>query len=296
MKKFIKIILIVLLLLNIAQLPVWALDHPIVTKVDARLTAAPTKTAAREDAKLTTVKTRADAMIAQRLTSLQNLLTRVNNDTRLTSDEKTNLTNDINTTISNLQALKTKIDADTDLTTAIADTKSIVTDYRIYLIYEPKTRLLLTVDNLTLVNQNLTSLSTSLGNLLNNLKSQGQDVSTAQTALDDMNAKIADATTQLTNAKSLLDSITVSQAGQQPFVTVKQDLAQVRQDYAAIRSDLAAIKNALKTTIKTAHASGTPIPHPTCILRPACLFAKFPCKIAEPSGGWCPSTSPTPTP
>src|SRR5690348_1055831 len=78
---------------------------------------------------LSRIQARANQMIQVRLTSLQNLLTRVQNDTRLSADEKTSFANDINTAISGLTALKVKIDADSDGPTALADTKSIVTSY-----------------------------------------------------------------------------------------------------------------------------------------------------------------------
>lgn len=300
MKKFIKIILIVLLLLSIVQLPVWAVEHPVATKIAEHLTLAPSKAAANTDAKLTNIQTRADQMISIRLSSLQKLLTRVSGDKKLSSDDKTNLTNDINTTITNLQTLKSKIDTDTDVTTAITDTKSIVTEFRIYLIYEPKMRLMVTIDNQTTLNQNLSTLSGQIRTLLTTMSGQGKDVTAAQKALDDMNTKIAEVTTKLTNASSLLKSITTSQTGQQQFVTVRQDLAQVRQDFAAIRSDIATIRGAIHQDITSSKLSGTPVAHPSCAFRPACLSAKFPCKIAEPSDGWCPIITPvittTPTP
>lgn len=249
--KYIKIAIIVLLFLNLTQVPVWALTTPRVTAIQERLTLAPTKFAQREDTRLTAIKTSADKMIDQRVATLQTLLTHVTQDSKLPSDDVTAFTTDINTTISSLQTLKTKIDADTDVTTALADRKSIVTSYRIYLIFEPKLRLLIAVDNLQAVNQKLATLSGSLTTLITNLKSEGKDVTTMQTALTDINIKLADATTKLANAKSALLAITTSQAGQQPFVAVKQDLATVRQDYAAIRADFAKIRaglGALKPT------------------------------------------------
>lgn len=250
--KYVKIALFVILLLNVTQLPAWALT----TTLQARLTTAPTRVAAKEDARLTNVKARADKMIGTRIADLQTLLSHVTTDSKLPANDASAFANDINTTISSLQALKAKIDADTDYTTALADTKTIVTSYRIYLIYEPKLRLMIAVDNLTSLNQKLASLSGNLAMLINNLKSQGRDVTTAQNALSDLNAKLTDANNKLSDANIMLKNITISQAGQQPFVTVKQDLAAVRQDYAAIRHDLAQIRSSLKVNPSLT-------PHPT---------------------------------
>lgn len=245
--KYIKIAVIILLLLNIASLvPVQALTYPRITKVEERLTVAPTKVAAREDTRLTTIKTTSDKMITDRIATLQQLLTHVTNDAHLSTADVTSFTNDINTNINSLQALKTKIDADTDVTTAQADRKSIVTSYRIYMIFDPKLRLMIAVDNLTATNQKLASLSANLTTLINNLQSQGKNVTALQTTLADMNAKLSDANTQLTNANTALKAITISQAGTQPFTTVKQNLANVRADYVAIRQDLTKIRSGVK--------------------------------------------------
>lgn len=250
--KYLKIALFIILLLNITQIPVWA----VTSTLPARLTTAPTRIAAREDTRLTNIKARADKMIDTRIADLQKLLSHVTSDSKLPASDQSAFTSDINTTISNLQALKTKIDADTDLTTAITDTKSIVTSYRIYLIYEPKLRLMIAVDNLTTLNQKLASLSGNLTTLISNLKSQGKDVTSAQNALTDLNTKLTDANNKLSDANIMLKNITISQAGQQPFVTIKQDLAAVRQDYAAIRHDLAQIRTSLKVNPSLT-------PHPT---------------------------------
>lgn len=258
--KYLKITLFVILLLNVTQLPVWALTT-------TRLTTAPTQIAARQDARLTTLKAKADKMIDERIAALQKLLTHVTTDSKLPASDVSAFTSDINTTISSLQTLKAKIDADTDYTTALADTKSIVTNYRIYLIYEPKLRLMIAVDNLTTLNQKLASLSGNLTTLISTMKSEGKDVTTAQNALTDLNAKLTDANTKLADANTLLKNITTSQAGQQPFVTIKQDLAAVRQDYAAIRHDLAQIRASLKVnpslTPRPTEKEGSSSAHPT---------------------------------
>src|SRR5579872_2436785 len=210
-----------------------ALNGNFVDRMANRASAA----AVRQDDALSRIIARGDTMIQARLTTLSNLLTRIQNDTRLSTDEKSSFTADVNTTTTNLQALKTKLDADTDATTALADAKSIVTSYRIYLIFEPKERLLIIDDNLSTASTTLSGLITQIQNLLNTLKSEGKDTTVAQNALNDASTQVSNINTILTTDKTLLTNVTIGTSNPQSiFVQVRQDFATVRADVARIRS------------------------------------------------------------
>ena len=220
-----------------------ALNSGLIDKMQDRAS----NSAARQENELTRIRTRADAMIQARLTSLQNLLTRVQNDKRLTDAEKSSFASDINTTISSLTALKTKIDADTDPTTALADTKSIVTSYRIYMIFEPKLRLTVIIDNIQTTVSNITTLTGKIQTLLDTLKSQGKDVTAAQNALNDANSQLNTINGILTTDKTLITNVQVGTSDPQSiFVQVRKDLATVRSDLAKVRADFASIRSTLQ--------------------------------------------------
>src|SRR5260221_5555613 len=74
-----------------------------------------TSTGANTTERITSLKTKADALITDRVTHLNTLLTRINAMAKLSATDKTSFTTEINTDISGLNALKIKIDADTDL-------------------------------------------------------------------------------------------------------------------------------------------------------------------------------------
>lgn len=199
--------------------------------------------AARQSGELSRIQSRADAMITNRITDLNKLLSRTQNDPRLATDEKTTLTNSITTTITNLQNLKAKIDADTDVTTAKTDAQSIVTSYRIYMVFEPQTRLLIIIDNLQTASTNVSNLVTKVQNLLNTLKGEGKDTTGAQTALTDIATQLTTITTLLTTDKSLLTGVNATSSNPQSVLTqVRKDLATVRSDFAKIRSDFASMR------------------------------------------------------
>ena len=135
------------------------------------------RSAARQSTELQNVITRANSLIASRLSSLNSLMTRVQGDTRLSSDEKSSLTSEIQTDITGLTALQTKIDADTDVTTARSDTKTIITNYYIYAVFMPKMRLLITLNNLQTTTAYIQALETQLQSLVTTLQSQGKNIS-----------------------------------------------------------------------------------------------------------------------
>lgn len=213
--------------------------------------------AEKQTNELANLKARGDKMIADRLASLQKLLTRVQNDKRLTDSDKTSFTTDINTTIASLNTLKAKIDADTDAATTRADVRSIVTNYRIYEIYEPKLILLIVINNLLTADTNLTTLNQKVRILLTQLNILDPN---AKAALDDMSKQLTTINTLLTTDRSLLLNVTISTTDPKSiFTQVRKDLATVRADFAKIRADVAQVRNILDVNLK----KGTVTVHPT---------------------------------
>lgn len=257
-KRSLLLILSLLLLLGglafVLPAPSSAVQSP-TERVELRAS----KAAERQTDELSNIKARADKMIADRIVSLQKLTTRIQNDKRLTDSDKTSLTNDVNATIANLNTLKSKIDADTDVTTARADTKSIVTSYRIYVIYEPKVRLLITINNLQTTSTNMTTLAGKIQTLINDLKGQGKDVTSLQTSLDDMNTQLTTINNLLATDKTLVSNVNASTSNPQSvFTQVRKDLATVRADFAKVRHDIASMRDTLKIVIPKGTATIKP--------------------------------------
>lgn len=262
-------ILAVVVALSVPTVPANAINTNTLGKQEIRMEQKASASSQIQQNELTRIKERADQMIQVRLTSLQNLLTRISSDKRLSDTEKSSLTTDINTTISNLQALKTKIDADTDVTTARSDAKSIVTSYHVYATYEPKERLTVIIDNLQTSATSVGSVLTRLSTFIDTLKSQGKDTTSLTTLLKDMNTKLSDITAKLSADSTLLAGVSVTNANYQAtFVQVRQSLATVRTDYAGILSDfhqfqsqVKALKVAVTPTPTAAPASATSSAH-----------------------------------
>ncbi len=208
--------------------------------------------AANQSLRLSKIKEMADKLIANRIIELNRLLNRISNDKRLTDEKKTSLSSEIQADINGLTALKAKIDADTDIDTAKIDAKQIITSYYIYRIFVPKTRLLITISNMQTLSVNIGQLTPEIQNLINTLKSQGKNVLSLQSLLDDINAQLQIINTTLSSDKSKVEAVSISaQDYQSIFVQVRQDLASIRADFAKIRKDIGQMRVHFNADIKS---------------------------------------------
>ncbi|MGE5042361.1 MAG: hypothetical protein ACM3IJ_05680 [Candidatus Levyibacteriota bacterium] len=198
------------------------------------------------------LRNRADTEIQRRLTALNELLTRVNNLKHVSATNKTTYTTAIQTEVTNLTALKTKIDADTDAATLKTDVKSIVDSYRIFALFMPQIRLLSASDSITDITDNLTALTGKLQTRITTAQSAGQNVASLQTLLTDMQTKIADAKTQATTIATDVAPLTPAgypgnkttlEAARKTLQSAFQDLKTAGQDAKQIITALVAMKD-----------------------------------------------------
>lgn len=191
------------------------------------------------------LKARADREIARRVENLNGLIGRINSTKKLTLDEKTTLAAQVQSEITDLTALKTKIDADTDAAAIKTDVKSVVASYRIYALFLPKIQLLAAADRLAGTADRISSVSAQLQQRVTDLQKIGVDTTALQASLSDMQSKVADAKTQSQNAIALVlplvpagypanksviqNARTLLQKGQQDLVAAVKDAKSVLQ-------------------------------------------------------------------
>jgi predicted nucleic acid-binding Zn-ribbon protein len=145
---------------------------------------------------------RADNEITRRVTSLTELITRINELKKLSATEKTTLTTGIQAEITSLNTLKTKIDQDTDLATLKTDVKSVVEDYRVYALYIPQIRIISAADSSLTASENLTILATKFNSLIISSGATGATLTSLQNYLSDMKTKISAANTSALAAQN----------------------------------------------------------------------------------------------
>ena len=166
------------------------------------------KSAQVKETVATNLKERALKEIDRRLSTLNDLLARLNNAKKLSSTNKATLTTLIQQNISNLSSLKSTISTITDPTQLKTEVQSIVKDYRIYALIVPQVQLIIATDNVISATDKLTTVATTLGQRINEQKAQGKDVTELETALVTMQSKTLSAKAQAQRAQELVMSLT----------------------------------------------------------------------------------------
>lgn len=238
MKKIKLITSLSALLIVLAPAGTFALD---VTPAAQDSSAA---TTAANQTKLNDLKTRGSAEITRRLATLDKMSAVINGSSKLSSADKTSLISQVNSEISGLTALKTKLNADTDLTTALADVQSIYSEYRVYALLVPKIYLLNTSDNELTNDDKLTTLAGKLQTRITAAQTAGKDVTSLQSSLSDMNAKIS-------AAQGLANAVNSKVEPLQPsdYNTDKTILSGQRDQLQTAHQDNVAAYNDAKTIV-----------------------------------------------
>ncbi len=201
------------------------------------------------------LKTKANAEITRRLTTLNNLLTRIQASTRLSVVDKTTLTTEIQSEITNMTDLKTKIDGDSDIATLRTDVKAIVNDYHVYAFVMPQVGLMIAADSISMIADRMAAISIKLGQAL-----AGYPDPKAQAALTDLNTQISDARALVLGVQTTVLPLTPAgnQASNRAALQASRaKLNNARDDLKKGRVDIETILKALKTTPASSSATGS---------------------------------------
>jgi predicted secreted protein len=213
------------------------------------------KAQANAAARLAKIIATSDTAISARITDLNKLNSRIQALKNVSSTEKTSISNEVQTNISGLTSLKAKIDADTDVTTAQTDSKSIYGSFRIYALVIPQGYIAASADRVDTIVDMMTAISAKLQARITADQTAGKNVTALQASLTDLNAKIADAKTQASTAQSGIASLTPDQgnktqldaniaalkASRANIKTATHDLTAARQDAKSIIQGLKAL-------------------------------------------------------
>jgi hypothetical protein len=194
---------------------------------------------------LANLQTRGTAEITRRLTALSSAQVAVTATTKLSVEDKAALTAQITAETASLTALKTKLAADTDLTTARTDVQSIVSDYRVYALMLPKARLAAALDHVMALESALQKLHDKL------LTPVGAEDANPAAGVSADRAKLDEMAAQLAAAHAATDGLEAKLLALQPtdYNADHTVLTQYRQSLTAARSDLAAARNDAKAII-----------------------------------------------
>ena len=221
----------------------------------ATSTVTPRPGISRAGSTLDGLKQACETAIDRRLTSLGDLQGKVSGSTYLPAGGRATLLGEIRAEHDGLAALRIKIAADTDRPTLVVDCKSIVGQYRVYLLMIPKAHLMIASDAAAVIGQKLTDVATKLQTDIDRAKSAGKDTADAQQDLNNLKAAISAGTGASAPVDGILNftlplSPSEYAADQQNVKTAKTDMATAHTDFVQAGKDakqVVADLKALKT-------------------------------------------------
>lgn len=209
---------------------------------------ASTSTTTSSGATLSAVKARAAAAISARQSALNAGISAVNANKWLTSMDKATILGTFNADLSGLTALGPKIQADTTVTPARADYRTIFTSYRVFALALPQARLAAASDDITTgVLTRLNDANTRLKNLLAGPDS-AKNTPQVQAAMADLAAQIQAVTAATSGFSSGVLALTPAQydANHAILAGPRSTLLTARADIAKARGDIKTVVQAIK--------------------------------------------------
>jgi hypothetical protein len=136
-----------------------------------------------------------DCEINRRLVTIQVLQDHVSNPNGLTDSDRSALQSLLTADTTGLNALKSKIDGESDVATLRSDIGTIVPGYRIYVLMVPMTAEVIAADNQAAAVGRLTTVAGKLQARINTASGKGKNVSQAQTDLTNMTTSLGQVNT-----------------------------------------------------------------------------------------------------
>lgn len=223
---------------------------PAVTTTATASVTTPVATVKMNATVMATTKARGDKELDRRVTALTDVNTRVQAMQKVTDTFKQNLATAVQTQITAFNALKAKIDADTDATTLKADVQSITQSYRVYALVLPQVRIAAAADRGVTIATMMQGLGNKLAARIQAAATAGADTTALKAVLTDLGTKISDASTQAQAAVSVSASLTPDNGDTTKMASNNTALKTARTDLTTVQTDLKAGRQDITTIVK----------------------------------------------
>lgn len=189
-----------------------------------------------------------DARIAERLDALDKLAGVAQNHKGLTDQQRQTILSDVQTNKDGLNALKAKLDAETDIKAAVADVKNIYVQFRIFAVVIPRDAGEIWLFHEQNVIARMVAGNDKITDAIQKDKDAGKDVTHLLALQADYNAKLADATAKTNDAQSLIPSLVPANypGTDATLKTYRSDLKTAHDDIVDAAKDLHQIVQILK--------------------------------------------------
>ena len=250
---------------SLALVPAFALAQTAGVGVSANATVTtPAASVTMSASAMAAAKSRGDKELDRRVEALTDANIRVQAMQKVTPTFKDNLGTALQTQIAAFNALKTKIDADTDAATLKTDIQSITQSYRVYALVLPQVRIAAAADRAVTISTMMQILGTKLAARIQAAGAAGADVTALTATLDDLGSKISDASTEAQAAVTTSASLapdngdkTVMASNNAALKTARTSLSTANTDLKAARKDIDTIVKGLKKAEASVSATTT---------------------------------------
>lgn len=218
-----------------------------------------------EQTKLADWRDRADREIERRIEALNKFETRVETLKKIGDAQKTSLGTSLQSQLTDLAALQTKVAADADLATLRADVQSLAKSYRPFALVIPQSATIAAADRALALIGTMTTVGEKLETRIADAKAAGSDVAALETSLADYAAKLKDAKTQ---AQAAIDAVTKlapdngdkakMAANLNALKDARAKIQAAQQDFVAARKDAKDITQKLRTFPAPTGTEATP--------------------------------------
>ncbi len=223
----------------------------------ASATTTPAKVPAKVTEKMTKAKSRAAQEIDRRIEALNKLITRLGEMKKVNPTDKATLVTGLQNEIANLDALKAKINADTEIDPLKADVKSITESYRIFVLIIPQFHMLAATDRMATIIDEMSIVGAKIETRVVGAKANGIDTLKLEAQLSELKAKIDSVRNQYTVIiNKVLPLVpdqgdkTVAEANKKALQEGRTTLKSGIQDLKAARVMIKTMTQELKTLVK----------------------------------------------
>ncbi len=201
-------------------------------------------------ANFASAQTAVETQLTDRVTQLNKLVANVNGTEGqyLTAADKATLLSDLTgTELPGIQALQAKVPTDTTCPALVADAKSMVETYRVYMVMTPQADLTIVADTESAIITKVQSTYPTITAAIAAAQAQGKDVSGAQAAFTDLQAQVSAASTAVSGVSATVlaqtpagapGNKTVFDGAHTSVKTAHTDLTNAHTDITTIVNDL----------------------------------------------------------
>lgn len=224
-----------------------------VSESSATPSTSPTPGTQTTEQHVSKIKTAGTKQLTDRITSLNDFISKLGEAKKLTAEQRNNLTTDIQSQIDQLTTLKVRLNNESSVANAKEDFQNIFDEHFIYAYYLPKINRITAADKELDAISKLNAIVPKLQGYLDNSKTAGNDTTALQASLDELKAKLTDAGTKAQAAIDSLMSVSATnfKTSKSAISSAQTNIKTARSDLETARKDAKAIVAGLRKQLKT---------------------------------------------